>query len=521
MKHLPPWLLAILFAICYTQPIELYSNQHQYLLHAASQAGIGNLSTDWLANTTDPTPLFTFFVANCWKYVGLWPLQVLHFGLIAFYFRMIWSILDSLALLPTTWRGQFVYAALFTASHAGIFRYASDRLFGADYAWFLQCGVANQYLLGPGLQPSVIGVLLFAALAAYCAGRPYLAVGIAAGLNVVHATYLLPSAMLVAGILFQELRDGQTRQRLLLAGFALSIALPIVGFYEWKFQPQLGPKETHMAQDILAYTRIPHHTLPSRWFDIAAMGQVVLMVLGSWFLVLTRLFRVYCVMATLAALGTFVAIVVVNPTVSLTFPWRISAVLVPLATALGCAFLARKLVKFPRLMAGLGTGLLVTSLVGAVVIHTWRLGYQEPASEEAVLDYVRANGQPGELYLIPARFPKPNPPRGVYSNTFAPPPGPNVTVYFELARFRLVTGQAIFVDFKAIPYRDDEVLEWHRRVSLCVEWFGQPTWDAKTLDAIRVEGITHIVAPTALKLTSPGLALQHDAGAYQVFRVMP
>ena len=53
-----PLLLALVFAAAYTQPVHYYSNQHQYLLHGLADAGYGNLSNDWLAHTTDPTPVF-------------------------------------------------------------------------------------------------------------------------------------------------------------------------------------------------------------------------------------------------------------------------------------------------------------------------------------------------------------------------------------------------------------------------------------------------------------------------------
>ena len=39
------------------------------------------------------------------------------------------------------------------------------QLLGGDYPWFLQAGVANQYLLGPTFQPSAFGVFLVLSVA--------------------------------------------------------------------------------------------------------------------------------------------------------------------------------------------------------------------------------------------------------------------------------------------------------------------------------------------------------------------
>ena len=41
----------------------------------------------------------------------------------------------------------------------------------------------------------------------------------------------------------------------------------------------------------------------------------------------------------------------------------------------------------------------------------------------------------------------------------------------DLQRFRLFTGVPIYVDFKSIPYKDTEVLEWFRRLKQCSEWY--------------------------------------------------
>src|SRR5580704_7472678 len=43
-----------------------YSNQNQYFLHGLAAAGRGDLATDWLANTRDPTPPFS--AAVTWIY---------------------------------------------------------------------------------------------------------------------------------------------------------------------------------------------------------------------------------------------------------------------------------------------------------------------------------------------------------------------------------------------------------------------------------------------------------------------
>ena len=57
-----------------------------------------------------------------------------------------------------------------------------------------------------------------------------------------------------------------------------------------------------------------------------------------------------------------------------------------------------------------------------------------------------------------------------------------------------MTGTAIFVDFKSVPYADREVLEWHRRMKLCENWYDGGLWNnpEAIADLIR-EGITHAI----------------------------
>lgn len=523
-----PLILALVFAVAYTQPPAFYSNQHQYFLHGLAVAGEGNLKEDWLANTTDPTPVFSAVIAFGHR-IGDESFRVGQIAALMVYFLSVWKLVEAVGILPQSRPGQLLFAGLFTLSHAAILRVASDRLLGADYPWFVQCGLANQYLLGAGLQPSVVGVLLVTSLALYASGRPMLACGLAAGVNVIHATYLLPSAMLVAGMIVGEVRAKRKANAVRAGGIALLIAIPVAGFQFIQF----GPTESGAfaeAQRIIAEDRIPHHARPARWVDAAAGFQLIWIGIGWVLLRATSLGRPFVVTTLLAALGTAAVLFTDHPTLALLFPWRVSAVLVPVSTAAILAVVAAKVERRadgePKgrndysFRTGIGVGLLLTGVVGAWAVSAFRLGYREPAAEDAVLAYIHGTKKPGEVYLTPARFAKPTTARGVYSLTFAPPTDPNATVYFELARFRLATGAAQYVDFKSIPYRDVEVLEWHRRVFNCVKWFGQGDWDsAGTIDELTKEGITHVVAPAVKPLTSKRLEPLAEPGAYRVYRI--
>jgi hypothetical protein len=364
------------------------------------------------------------------------------------------------------------------------------------------------------LQPSVIGVGLLTSVAAWANDRPRLAVALAAGVNLIHSTYLLPSGLLVLGYLLAEARRTGLRSAISLGALGLGIVLPVLVSILLRFPP--GSEGFAEAQRILVDVRIPHHARPARWFDVIAGVQLLGIALG---LVSARRWNTALplLVATLGGLVlSLAAIASENPTLALLFPWRLTALLIPITTITFLSVLAR---RTPWSDTPWAHGCVAILAVGAAAaVYAGNLGYHEPTGENAAMEYVREHRQPGEVYLVPARFPKPTTSRGVFSNTFAPAPKPTAIVYFEMARFRLATGAALYIDFKSIPYRADEVLEWHRRVKRCEQWFAVPNWDTAGIAAeLRAEGISHVVVPIERNITCSDWTLLFEGGTYRVY----
>jgi hypothetical protein len=114
--------------------------------------------------------------------------------------------------------------------------------------------------------------------------------------------------------------------------------------------------------------------------------------------------------------------------------------------------------------------------------------------ETALQAFVAAHRKPGDVYLIP----------------------------FKMQDFRLAAGAPAFVDFKAIPYRSDEVLEWYHR-ELQAERFYK-TGDCMALDEIKAEySITHVITDEGMapEDVCPGLDLIYSDGAYSLWKIEP
>ncbi len=514
-------LLAVMFAVAHTQSPLYYSNQNQYLLHGAALGGHGHLAHDWLATTRDPTPVFSALVAATYATAGPWVLQPVYFALLMAYFLAARWLVAAVPGFPDTRAARLCFAALFTAAHAAILRWASVELFGADYPWYLQAGLAAQYLLGPGLQPSAFGVLLLVALAAFAHGRATLAAVLVALAVVLHGTYALPSALLTAGFVASLALRGQWRKAARVGAVALVVVTPAVVYNARSFTEN-GQYLAAEAHRILAEVRIPHHCVPARWFDAIAGGQLAWMALGLVLLRRTPLFVVLVIAPAGAALLTLLQLATESNALALMFPWRLSTLLVPVATAV---ISAKLLVwKPPEAKAErVATVLLVALVVGGIVVTACGLGYRS-ADEDELYAHIRATAKPEDVYLLPVQFPAVASGRGAVSNTFAPPPRPKEgtnQIPVDLQRFRLATGARVYVDFKSVPYAPAEVLEWHRRMTFATDFYAKSERDDPLARAaLKAEGITHVVVPRAKAIRASYLEEVPSSGAaYIVYRV--
>ncbi len=508
------------FATAYTQSPLFYSNQNQYLLHGLAQAGYGHLEHDWLANTSDPTPLFSLGIAAAYKLAGLWPLQAAYFLMLMGYFLSAWWLVTAVLRRGFCWRWLLVFAAIFTAAHAAIFRLAAVKLTGVDYPFYFQSGVAGQYLLGPGIQPSAFGILFIASLAAFANGRPYLAACLGAAAGLFHATYLLPAALLTLGYMSRLLREKRAKEAGISAVLALAVAMPTVAYTLVVFPQHL--KSVARAQQLLVEVRIPHHAVIARWFDLIAALQIGWMVVGLTVLRKSVLFRPLAAMAAGGLTLTLMLLVRENHTLALLFPWRVSAVLVPVTTAVLAAMLAARL-ESSRITLGVSAILFAGMIVGGVVIMTLGFGYRMNEAEEPLLAYVRDHASETDVYLIPTRFPPVGKGRGAVSTSFTPAPRPKPgsnLIPVDLQRFRLATGAPIYVDFKSVPYYALEVREWDRRMKKAEKWYATPDWDAAGIrEQLIKEEITHVIVPRQQSIKASFLTLEYADDAYEVYRV--
>lgn len=514
-------VLAVAFALAYTQSPLYYQNQNQYFLHGLAQGGLGHLNRDWLAQTRDPTPVFTALVSIGFRELGEQSFQVVYFLLLMIYFLSVRWLVGALPNLPDTRSFRLAFAAGFTATHAAILRLASVHLTGVDYPWNLQAGVAGQYLLGAGLQPSAFGALLMTSIAAFANGRSTLAALLAASTCAFHSTYLLPAGLLFLGFMVQLFRAtphaGPIAFRMVVV--ASAFVAPVCAYTLFQFGPT-NPDIFEESQRILAEIRIPHHCIISRWFDWVAGAQLAWLAVALVLLCRSQLFVVFAVATAGGTILTFVQYAFEYPTLALLFPWRISALLVPVASAV---IVAKTVALLPpsRWITGISLVVVMVLAAGGIWVMADRLGYRSGEDERALYDYVRGHSTPNDVYLLPVHVPTSSG-RGSISTSFTAPPRPKPgsnLIAVDLQRFRLHTGTPIFIDFKSVPYADVDVIVWLLRVRLCEEWYSGNWSRADIEEELRREKITHIVSPANKPIVAAYLEEVHSDAAYIVYRL--
>lgn len=516
-------LLALTFPLAHGQAPLFYSNQNQYFLHGLARAGYGHLESDWLAGTLDPTPLFSALVAATARSLPLAAFHLQYALLQVIYAVSMLAIFVALVGTERAERRWPVFVLLFAGVHAAASRWSSFQLLGLDYPWYLQAGVAGQYVLGAMYQPSTFGVLLVLSIALFGWYRPWAAAVAIAVAATWHSTYLLPGALLTAGYLAALLQQSRYREALLLAVVALVLVLPITCYVGLTFGPT--DAETFAeAQAILVDFRIPHHARVDLWLDATAVLQFAWVAVAIVLVRGTRLFLPLLVAFALMLVLTLVQALTGSTSLALLFPWRLSTVLVPVATTIMLAKLVELCPCTERSWMQVTTaGMTIAFAAAGIALMALRLGYRTSDDELPLLDFVRSTSGPGDVYLLPARIPDlAKTTRGSSSGDFKPLAAKRADAALippDLQRFRLHTGRPIYVDFKAIPYKDTEVLEWYRRLK-----FAEVIQDelrrgavVEAMRSLRDKGVTHVVVPSDVPL--PAVEAVYADSSYRVYAV--
>jgi hypothetical protein len=496
------FLWAGLFTLAYGQSPLYTSNQNQYFLHGLADAGFGFLDQDWLANTLDPTPVFSFLIYLTGRYLFWLPITYLYFGILAgIYIFSLFGMVSENFHAQFTKPGRSIYLSGLILLNSAALRYLVVRITAPDWAHLFDGGAAGQRLLGSVLQPSAFGVFLILSIYLFLRGKQALSVLFLVLAPTLHPTYLLSAAVLTLvfmGLAFQE--NKKVASPLMIAGLAIIGVAPVLIHAYFTFKGT-DPVSIVRARELLVNFRIPHHAIPSVWLD-GSVGIKIGFVLIAFLLTRkTRLFHILFWPFMISVLGSLVQVITHSNLVALLFPWRISTWLVPISMAVITFKILEKVLPWiSKRMPG--SFLVTTSLVlavglaaGGLTKSMWEAKEKKQGDDRPMMAYIAANKLSGSVYLIP----------------------------LDMQDFRLETGAPVYIEFKSIPYKDIEVLEWYRRVAAAGNLYRAPMkrTGCKILSQLYQEGVTNVVLPyDHTVMTCSNLVMQFGDESYQVYQLI-
>lgn len=460
-----------------------YDNQNTKYLHALASAGFGFLHEDWLARTKDGLPLFTFLLEAIYRSIGpagFYLALILTYGVFIFCALLIYRLIAAKQALPV--QGLAVFLAI-------VFALGTI----TDVQGLAFQGFAEQYILSGYFQTADFGVLLLLSVLLFVKRLTLSCIASILAGAAMHPGYVAPGATLIAiycaYVVLHSRRDkggaAKTAAKLAVYGLGLAALFAIAYSLNTLFAATDAQTQAE-AHRVLTDIRIPRHAAPSVWLNQNVAIQAVICLCAALLLPPGRLR--FVIRLGLAALTVFtlVALLPGTQTYRLVAPWRLSVVLVPLATFALCALAVVRMHRAGWLQPPKGKRAVAASL-GAILFCVAAGSAFSAAkflrAEPAYRGYVRANLASGQLYLTP--------------------PG--------LADFRLATGAPQYVTFKSHPYQDVEVLEWHRRLQAA-----QDIYQSKSIDCEALRSLAATDAVTHILITKGGPALSCDF-ATQVF----
>jgi hypothetical protein len=464
------------FALAYSQAALYTSNQNQYFLHGAASAGVGSLENDWLANTVDPTPVFSFLVQLTFLLGLPFLFHIYYVALLGVYLFSIWGVLIETVKPEWTRLQSLVVITMLIAANSFALRFGLSRIFSQEWRFIFEGGVAGQRLLGTVFQPSTFGALLLLGILLYLRGKKLSAVFCVAIAATVHPTYLLSAGLVTASFMLDTLIEGRSwRQSFNIGLLALMMVVPIL-LYTWiNFQPT-SERLTELATQILVEERIPNHILLEEWFGTPVLFQCVLVFTSITFFRKRSIARIMALIAAAIFLLTLFQFETGNQRLALLFPWRPSAVLLPLASSLliGAAadLLFRETSYFdeahrvPIIATSSSVLILLAAMGVGSYIYDLRGKQMDPA--RPMYEFINAYHGQTDRFFIP----------------------------LKLQDFRLATGAPILVDFKSIPYVDTEVIEWYDRLRIARNFYRDKVYDSQCdqiEEAISTGAVNHVV----------------------------
>ncbi|MFW2440195.1 MAG: DUF6798 domain-containing protein [Arenicellales bacterium] len=482
------YVYPILFALAYSQKPLFTFNQNTKFISGLAHAGYRDVSADWMAQITDPFPLFSGLLQLQHQLLGVFAGVHLSFLLIVALYGItgIWLAKNFLAQIEGKQRMLLIFSCIWLIVHSSELR--------EIWLNYFPDGLADQYILRSFYQPTAFGVLLLTGATAYISGRLQLAAVLFILAPLFHPTYLIPSALIATTltVLPANRSLGISRNKRI---FFLSLVLfALTPYAIWCINSLSSgdPLIQEKAHQLLAEVRIPHHANPLLWEHGLTAKFFLVGLAASWFGRKWIIGQLIIVMLLFIAVTMLWAIIAPNPTLGVLAPWRLSVIIAPLCWIVVLATAARWLTgvisnKAFSSYTGLGWAfiIIVIGITSSIGIYRFYAGYHYKKTSDyyAISRFIETYHEPGSQYLIP----------------------------IDQMNIRLEAGVPVFVTWKSHPTKDSEFLEWYKRIQAAqVIYDNQAGLTQSEMLVLKEKfSVTHVIWPTEkgdfpfLKMGSP------------------
>jgi hypothetical protein len=221
------------------------------------------------------------------------------------------------------------------------------------------------------------------------------------------------------------------------------------------------------ASHILARERIPFHAIPMHWLTTLDIFKLSMIAVAAYICHKQQNERLAFVLIISLVLGIAITVIVGfldDDRILLLFPWRVSAILAPIALILLVAtalnrfakawiynhqkfvlipiILLAGLVQFMKVYGGYPGSAPVFWIEAALTSGVYRTKIQDRLDRMEVINWAKTHDS-ADLYLVPLDF----------------------------EQFRIKSGRPIFIDWESHPFKDVEVIEWKRRIEVAQKAF--------------------------------------------------
>lgn len=487
--------LGVIFGVSYVQQPLYTSNQNTKFLQGMAEAGYGYLNQDWLANTIDPLPAFTAIIQFTQTYLFSEVFYVYYWILFGIYIYSLIGISTLLFHFKSTYQ-KLIYFLLLLAIHC-----LEINIFDFETHIHLHHGVAKQYILGSYFQTSNFGVLIILSIYWFLAHKYTASIVALAIAATVHPTYLPSAAILTLSYLLIRYQNQQRLTQIIPMGIlSLILVLPVIIYMSVNFT-DTSPEIAEKAKTLLI-NRIPHHSLPQVWLDSVAWVQILLMMIAIYLVRQTQIYLILLIPFSLAAFLTVTQVLTQSQTLAFMTPWRLSAFLMPLSTSLILAAFVKRIfnqyhsffIRYKPMISGVFLASIAAFVIVGMSEQLQELNRNH--SHDSVMEFVKLNKTPDDLYLVPHT-----------SGNFIP--------------FRLQTGAPILINQKSHPYQDTEVLEWHNRLMMAQQFYGpefRPTRCQTLEQIVTLYQVTHVILDQGDHLECGGWDSIYGDETYKVYQ---